>query len=319
MSVTPEVDAVLQLMFGYANKRQRVLKDQGLRFAHYTSAEVAAQVLLKQNIWMRNASSMNDYMEFTFGSECLKASLRVHGARFKAALEVARPKLCEEVLDWLWRSNFNHQHHTYLTAMSEHAPDDELGLLSMWRAYGGPVAGVALVFNTDFLDIDSNELAAWSSPVLYGDVEFASAFEGTVQRLEQNPAAVRGIDPDFLKSIVYNALMFAIISAKHIGFREEREWRVIHLPKEFSSAWVQPTFETVRGKPELVYHLPLANQQGMNLPQIDLNRLLHRVVIGPCQNPYQVASTFEDILQSLHIDNPGDRIRMSHIPLRQLG
>lgn len=319
MPLGPEVEAVLQVVFGYANSRQRELEAAGRKLAHYTSAEVAAQVLLNKNIWMRNASSMNDYLEVAFGRHCMKASLDAHRARFVAVMDAVRANLSTEILEWLNRTDFNHQHHTYLTSMSEHEPDDELGLLSMWRAYGGPVAGVALVFNTDFLEIDTNELAAWSSPVVYGDGPFVAEFERAVQRFEQNLDTLRAIDPEMLKSIVFHALQFAILSAKHIGFREEREWRVIHLPREFSSAWVQPTFETVRGKPEVVYHLPLANQEGMNLPQIDLNHLLHRVIIGPCQNPYQVASTFEDILRSLHIENPGERIRISHIPLRQPG
>lgn len=319
MPTSPEIDAVLELVFGYANARQEALIQQGLKLAHYTTAEVAAQILLRQNIWMRNASSMNDYMEVTFGNECLKAALGVHHDRFAAALDAVRPDLSNEILDGLRRAGFNHQHHTYLTSISEHEPNDELGLLSMWRAYGGRVAGVALVLNTDFLTIDTNTLAAWSSPVVYGAPEFLNAFDQSIQRLEQNPDALRAVDPEVLKSIIFNALQFAILSAKHIGFREEREWRVLHLPREFGSAWVQPTFEIVRGKPEVVYHLPLANQQGMDLPQIDLNKLLHRIIIGPCQNPYQIASTFEDILRSLNIENPAERIRLSLIPLRQAG
>jgi hypothetical protein len=319
MPVTPEFAAVLRLFFGYADERTQNLKEHHLKLAHYTSADVGAQILLKQNIWMRNASSMNDYLEFKFGSACLKAALREHGPRFAAALDVARPKLSHEVLEWLYRADFNHQHHTYLTSMSEHEPEDDLGLLSMWRAYGGPVAGVALVFNPDFIEIDTNELAAWSSPVVYGEHDFFAAFDATIQRLEQNPDKMRAIDPEALKSIAFNALQFAILSTKHIGFREEREWRIIHEPREVASAWVQPTFESVRGKPEVVYHLPIQNQNGMNLPEIDLNRLLYRIIIGPCQDPLQIASTFADILLHIGIKDPEERIRVSHIPLRQLG
>jgi hypothetical protein len=319
MAHPPEVTAALQLLFGYADRREKRLRKRGLKLAHYTTAEVAAYVLLKRNIWMRNASSMNDYLEFTFGSQCLKAALRMHGQRLVAALDVARPNLCHEVLEWLGNADFNHQHHTYLTSLSEHRAADDVGLLSMWRAYGGPIAGVALVFNTDFLDIDSFDLASWSSPVLYGDAAYLTEFEATVSRLEQNPDILRAVEPDVLRSLAFNAFQFSVLSAKHIGFREEREWRIIHGPREFASAWVQPTFETVRGKPEVVYHLPLENLQGMNFPEIELRRLLHRVIIGPCQNPYQVASTFEDILRSLGFERPGDLIRLSLIPLRQQG
>src|SRR5690349_1942221 len=115
MAVSTELQALLHLLFGYADKREQRLKKRGLKLAHYTSADVAAQILLKRNVWMRNASSMNDYMEFTFGSNCLKGALRIHGERFAAALNVVRPNLCHEVLEWLGNADFNHQHHTYLT------------------------------------------------------------------------------------------------------------------------------------------------------------------------------------------------------------
>ncbi len=317
--LSAEFTTALNLVFGYAERRGTRLRKRGLKLTHYTSADVAAQILLKKNVWMRNASSMNDYLEVAFGSACLKAALSKYRDRFEAALDVARPGLCKDVLEWLGRADFNHHQHTYLTSLSEHKPTDDLGQLSMWRAYGGPIAGVALVFNPDFLDMDSNKLATWSSPVLYGDEAFVIEFEALTKRLEENATALTAIEPDTLRNLMFNALQFSILSAKHIGFREEREWRIIHGPREYSSAWVQPSFESVRGKPEVVYHLPLQNEEGMNLPQLDLNRLLHRVIIGPCQNPYQVASTFEDILRSLNFENPAEIIRVSLIPLRQQG
>lgn len=317
--LSAEFMAAVNVAFGYAERRGARLKKRGLKLAHYTSADVAAQILLKKNVWMRNASSMNDYLEVAFGSTCLKAALSRHRDRFEAALNVARPGLCKEILEWLDRADFNHHQHTYLTSLSEHKPTDELGQLSMWRAYGGPIAGVALVFNPDFLDMDSNELATWSSPVLYGDEAFIIEFEALTKRLEDNAAALTAIEPDTLRNLMFNALQFLILSAKHVGFREEREWRIIHGPREYSSAWVQPSFESVRGKPEIVYHLPLQNEDGMNLPEIDLKQLLHRVIIGPCQNPYQVASTFQEILHSLNFEMPEDCIRVSLIPLRQQG
>jgi hypothetical protein len=268
---------------------------------------------------MRNASSMNDYMEFTFGSNCLKNALKSLGPRFAAAIDAAHPGICEPVLMRLGETDLINQNYTYLTSLSEYRPNDNLGQLSMWRAYGGPIAGVALVFNPDFLDFDSTALSSWSSPVLYGDTAFYTEFEKTVLRLERNADALKALDAATLSNLTYNALQFSMLSSKHVGFREEREWRIIHGPREYSSAWVRPTFETVRGKPEVVYHLPLANEGGMNMPELDLKNLLHRVIIGPCQNPFQVASTFEDILRSLGFEDPDKLISISLIPLRQSG
>lgn len=316
---TNPVDAAARLLFDYTHRKIERVEKRGLKFAHYTTADVGAKILLNRDVWMRNASAMNDYREVAFGSDCLKAALRSFGKRFQDALDVAGPGLCNEILEWLGRADFNHHQHTYLTSISEHRSSDDMGLLSMWRAYGGPVAGVALIFNKDFLDADSSPLEAWSSPVLYGNAAYLKEFEALVGRLEANGNLLKSIDPAQLKGIVFNSLQYSILSTKHAGFREEREWRVIHQPRERSSAWLQPTFETVRGKPEVVYHIPLRNAEGMNMPEIELTRLLYKVIIGPCQNPYQVASTFEDILRSIGFENPDKLIRLSLIPLRQLG
>lgn len=309
---------LIKILFGYADKRETNLKHNGLKLAHYTSADTASKILLNRNIWLRNAASMNDFSEIQFGSKKLIGALEKHRDRFRAALDVIQPGLCNEVLTWLGNADFNHHQHTHLSSLSEHRPDDEMGLLSMWRAYGGASAGVALIFNTDFLDIDSTALSCWSSPVLYDSgVEFDLEFQDTIARFEQGADFLKSCDPALVKSVAFNALQFSILSTKHCGFGEEKEWRIIHLPRESASAFVLPTFETVRGIPEVVYHLPLQNLPGMNLPDVDIRKLLHRVIIGPCQNPYQVASTFEDILGQLGFQNPSQFIKLSMIPLRQ--
>jgi hypothetical protein len=64
--------------------------------------------------------------------------------------------------------------------------------------------------------------------------------------------------------------------------------------------------------------MPLRNEPGVNMPLLELDALLSKIIIGPCQNPYQVASTFQDILGSLGLQNPESYIRLSLIPLRQM-
>lgn len=315
--IPEQIQNVLKLFFAYADGRQHRLTKRGLQFSHYTTAAVGSQILLRRDVWMRNASSMNDYSEVTFGRRCLDEGLRRYGDRLRSALEKARPGVFDRILERLKQQEFNHHQHTYLSCLTEHRPNDDLGVLSMWRAYGGPKAGVALIFKPDFLHIDTNVLSAWSSPVIYGEEKFISEFGKLVNSLESSVAQLRAIEENILENIAFNAMHFAVLSTKHVGFREEREWRVIHSPREYASAFVQPTFEIIRGKPEVVYHLPLQNQPGMNLPGLELASLLDRVIIGPCQNPLQVASTFSDILRSIGFTDPDARIRLSHIPLRQ--
>ena len=319
MTLDPTTKLVADIVFGYTLERVERLQSTGTKLAHYTTADVAAQILLKKNVWMRNASSMNDYMEISFGRNCLLNALEQRRDRLSAVVNGISPNLLEETLDWMERADFNHQNHTHLTCLTEHEHSDELGQLSMWRAYGGPVAGIALIFNTYFLDFDSNELASWSSPVVYGEQEYLTQFDSLIARLEASQTVLQSVPPKTLKSLLFNALQFSILSAKHVGFREEREWRIIHGPRELSSAFVQSTFENIRGKPEVVYHLPLENMIGMEFEGLELTKLLHKVIVGPCQNPYQVASTFADILLSCGFENPAELIRVSLIPLRQQG
>lgn len=136
-------DALLPLFFSYANRRQVRLRKRGLQFTHDTTADVGAQILLRRDVWMRDASSMNDYSEVAFGRACLESALGQHGHRLRAALESAKPGVFDAVINRLQQEELNQHQHTYLTCLTEHRPKDQLGVLSMWRAYGGPKAGVA--------------------------------------------------------------------------------------------------------------------------------------------------------------------------------
>ncbi|MBW8363353.1 MAG: hypothetical protein K0M39_02220 [Rhizobium sp.] len=172
MSITTDdnQNRIEAIFFPYATERIAKVRESKTRFVHYTSAEVAMQIISGQEVWMRNATTMNDYMEVTHGSECLrKAYAGANGQKLKQTIDALFPGLSGEL-----ESRFNAwlpglRYDTYLTCISEHCDsEDKHGRLSMWRAYGGST-GVALVLNSAAFVTESNALKAYTSPVSYLD------------------------------------------------------------------------------------------------------------------------------------------------------
>ena len=69
----------------------------------------------------------------------------------------------------------------------------------------------------------------------------------------------------------------------------------------------------------MVCEVPLQDQVGLQMPIMDIDVLLDRIVIGPCVYPQQVAFAFREILRELGVSHPDSRIAMSGVPLRQQG
>jgi hypothetical protein len=313
------ISAFANLVFPYATERFAVVKAHNLKMAHYTTAENGALILKNRSLWLRNAALMNDFSEVAYGSGLLQQSLAAGlGQRLEAALDAAYPGLFKAVAERLVRMDWQTRNQTYLTSMSAHSADDRLGRLSMWRAYGGPTSGVAIVFNTEVFEHESVRLGAYTSPVLYGGLaEFTNELDRVIRNIEHNAALLREVPVENAEAIVFNALHFSTLSTKHPAFEEEQEWRVIHSPLTEASAFIPTSVQTVRGIPQMICEVPLRDQPGLDMAWLELDRLLHRIIIGPCVYPNQVGWAFREILRDLGIPDPDSRIALAPIPLRQ--
>src|SRR5690606_23126401 len=120
---------------------------------------------------------------------------------------------------------------TYLTCLSEHEPEeDNLGRLSMWRAYGGR-SGVALVLNRTPFEADTDVLKAYSAPVFYGDVRMVEAhFDRTGRDFLRHATIFSAVPREAVIGSMFLMLRFTTLCTKHPAFAEEREWRVIYSP-----------------------------------------------------------------------------------------
>ena len=306
-----------EIFFNHALRRRDAMKER--RYVHYTSSAVAVSILQKKEVWMRNALTMNDFSEIQHGCECIRHAYQSPlGKRLQSVLNGIHPGFTgrvEKLYDG-WQPNFKNA--TYMTCFSEHKDEENrLGRLSMWRAYGAN-NGVALVLKGEVFALETQALAAYSSPVLYATKEsFLTEFEDIVQRTEKNVEVLRQIPEVTLQNAVFNMFRIAALCTKHLGFAEELEWRVHHQPDIEPSTIIHRQVEVVRGVPQLVYKIPLINHADKGLTGLEISQFLDHVIIGPTEHPKPIYDAFVALLEEAKVEHATDKVWISQIPLRQ--
>lgn len=323
MAIEPLDEARLEsVFFHYAQARISEARAKGTRFVYYTNADVAISILSRCEIWMRNASVMNDFSEISHGMDCLTAAY--HGASgdvLNRALDAAHPGLSKEVAVFFDSWSPAIRLDTYMTCLSEHRGGDEdlRGRLAMWRAYGG-TTGVAIVMKGAAMFSPSNALDVLSSPVFYGDsAAFAGEFMKVAKRVEAEVDFLKLWDRDSIKNAVFQTLRFAVLCTKHPGFADELEWRVIGSPTMHPSRRVSSVVEVVRGVPQIVLKIKLENVPEEGLVGLAPPELIDRIIIGPCEFPFVTHAAFYRLLTDLKVPDPQKKIFRSDIPLRHIG
>ena len=315
---TPDEERLNRIFFPYMDRKNREAIAVQSRFVYYTTADTAASILRNRQLWMRNTTAMNDYMEVEHGLECLNPAYKAEpGERFRAALDAYFPGLAAELLEYFngWLHHIRSD--TYMMCVSEHSPDeDRHGRLSMWRAYGGQT-GVALVLNGAVMFSEGHALGAYASPVAYLDTdEFAVEFMKVVTNIEGEAEYIRSLGREKVRNIAFNMLRFAVLCTKHPGFHEEREWRVVASPAMYPSKLLGRSVEVIRGTPQTVLKIELQNHPDQGLVGLALPDLLNRIIIGPCEFPQVVLSAFHRLLEEAGVPEPGKKVVVSAIPLR---
>lgn len=316
----PELIArIRSAFFPHTAQRMKQMEDQGRRFVHYTSAEVAVSIIRNAEVWMRNSGVMNDYSEVDHGLLLLDRAYQGEpGKKLKQVLDELCPGCTAEIEGRFPSIVDSLRTETYLTCVSEHLPhEDATGRLSMWRAYGGR-CGVALVFNPKALQLQSIALSAFGSPVLYAEQsDFDAHMIELSESIHQSRDFLRTFPPAAFRQMLMIAFQFAALSTKHPGFGEELEWRVVHSPAiATKSKLLTTSVEVVRGTPQRVYKIPLRDHPEEGLNGLAMPTLLDRIIIGPNANPRQTWGAFVDLLRDAGVERPENKVVVSNIPLR---
>ena len=289
--------------------------------AHYTSVEVLEKILKTDEVWLSNPLYMNDIEELEYGmntgAEALRASAHIVDAT--RTPEVHR-KLVAHFDRLFTEFDAKHALDTFVLCLSEHEPDDNDGLLSMWRGYGARGSGVAIVFDTAKLG------AIEHSPLILGNVHYASHLEREVwieTKLEQMAGVLRAhptTDDNLLavaRAWIERLKVFSLFT-KHDGFSEEREWRVVYMSERDAAdrlGRMHGYLITARGvEPKL--KLKLASVPGVMDASVGIEALTDRIILGPTISTILAANSVRKMLILNNHGSLAARVVESSIPFR---
>ena len=297
-------------------------KAKSKRFIHYTSAEAAIKIITQKRLWLRNIGCMSDYQEVHHGFNILLRffSAPGQGIAFKNAINAIALGAADEAInnfDGWFRSGVI-KNKTFIASLSEHDSDEDLhGRLSMWRAFGGNTARVGLVFNVPTRSPSAEALNLTFSPVAYlKDPEADQMIPEVIKNINANIPFLESIGRQQIINWIFSMLLMGVTCVKHEGFREEKEWRVVHCPDLYPSPKFERINETVAGIPQIIYRLPLDRTVDPVLEDLDFSRLFDRLIIGPSPYPNVMFDAFADALTHAGVSDAAKKIFVSYIPIR---
>lgn len=296
-----------------------------IRLAHYTSAEAGLSIVRSKRVWMRNATCMSDYREVTHGITMLKQAFldSPKFGYFRAAMDYCVSGVATDALQnfrhWSEESAADGIHrNTYVASLSEHeAKEDRHGRLSMWRAFGGAAARVAIVLNVPYYSGAAAEMRLIFSPVAYLDEsEVSSVVDKIIANVRRETEFLKTVSPRTLRAFIFQMMLAGATCLKHKGFEEEREWRAIHVPRMMPSSLIGREICVIAGVPQPVYVVPLDERVSKAISGLDLSRILDRIIIGPTQYPWALREAFAAALGEAGVPNASERVIASEIPIR---
>lgn len=290
------------------------------RFVHYTSADSALKILESKELWLRDTKCMDDYMEMRHGFELLRSFFTEEKLEkeFIAALDQVELGAAQDAIklfnQWWADVGFD----VFLASMSEHSESEDFhGRLSMWRAFGGGASSVALVFKLPMYSRVADNLSLQLNPVMYSEIlDGQKMLQTVIKNVKEELEYLKNIGHEQLVKWIFALLLSGVTCSKHVGFREEREWRVIHIPKMWPSKDVTSNIETIRGIPQTIFKVPLSLENSDIADDLKLAKILDRIIIGPSQFAVPLKQTFTQILEKLGVENASEKVFISGIPVR---
>lgn len=323
--LTPEqIEAILNDTFFTWGKERESEIASGIKFAHYTSAQVAVDIIKARDedrcLWLRNAMLMNDFSEIEYGQQLLRLTLT--NEQLCNRLIEACNGIHESILSaftMMDQEVYAIKRNTYLLSLALHKGAElHQGKLSMWRAYGGD-ANVCILLNPEAFMTPQTAYDVVIAPVDYGGPsKFVAGIAHIVEAMIANRDALRQIDPETVKTNLKYAVDVMILSTKHPGFEEENEWRIIHRAQLAPVANSPPSkIVSINGIVQKVFYLPMRNIPEHQVQNADINSLLFKILIGPTPNPNLVWEGFVTLLDENGVKDAVDKVIACNIPLRR--
>lgn len=308
-----------QIFYPYALEKTVEALSSGQSFVHYCSSTAAASMIENEQVWMRNVTWMNDSSEIAHGKMCLAAALQSDvAAELAGILDGRFPSFTANLHGILnsWIPHFEQE--TYITCLTEQLPNEEqMGRLSMWRAYGAGSNPVAFVVNGGPFLRPSDALDAYTSPVAYlSPAQFLHQFTKVARNIIDNIDYLQRLGRDHVLANLFAAYRYAIICTKHPSFYEEREWRIIYQPTFQQSRRLIAGRTTIAGAPQRIFKIPMVDVPEEDFYGATLPDIFCKLLIGPSPTSQQLQREFIVLLSEKGVTDAASRVEISDVPLR---
>jgi DUF2971 family protein len=288
---------------------------------HYTKLPALESILQNNEVWFSHPLLMNDPEEVGFGLDAGN-KLFFSSAPIEAACETPRRLAMLRAAFAYWFKRFANEDlpKTFVLCLSEHAPEDNNGLLSMWNLYGDQCRGTAIVIDTaQIVGREGSFLIL--ARVRYGTRDERIAWLDALVVRCADIIAKNRIPDDKLHLCafyIFQRLKTAALFTKHDAYREEKEWRVVYMRDMAESELLNHMIDYWNGPRGLEPKLKLKLAAITGLPEtesLSLSMLTDRILLGPIPSPLALQACASMVEACGHPELRG-RIRRSAIPYR---
>jgi hypothetical protein len=253
------------------------------------------------------------------GKACLADALTTEPAqKLAAVLDKHFPRFTSQLTDTFnsWLIHFEQE--TYITCLTEQlANEEQMGRLSMWRAYGAGANPVAFVVNSGPFLRPSDALNAHTSPVAYLSKErFREEYARVAANIIDNIDFLETLGRDNIFAHLFAAYRYSVVCTKHPSFHEEREWRIIYQPTFLRSHRLLEDRVTINGNPQRIYKIPLLDVPEEGFYGATLPDLFCKLLIGPSPTAPQLRREFIHMLEEQGVQGAAAKVEISDVPLR---
>lgn len=297
--------------------------DQNGVLVHYTDADSLSSIIETNQFWLSKVSNMNDTEEIKHGIKLINDALNNpnYNRSIKKVINEVSHGLFEQLLLDFETIKDKIVDSVFIASLSVHnsekPKENKYGRLSMWRAYSSSKP-VAICMNKQPFFGESAAMKAFTSPVVYTDENDSSTlFKDLVESLSTYNNFAKSIDTDSLRRILLGIAVSGACCLKHIGFEEEKEWRIVYLPTVFGpSEHIETKTVTIAGEKKLVSKMPLKDIPDIGFFGANIPSLIEKVIIGPANNQVSVRDQVVGALLQAGVENPDTKVVYSGIPLR---
>jgi len=283
---------------------------------HYTSSEVAAQIIRNREFWFTNVAFMNDHSEITGGLKLIHDVLAHISDPFRSV-----PGLWDDLPKYLVGIAGQIVADTFALSLSGHDRASSDGRLVMWRSYGADGKGACLVLKRQPIvdDRDIDFPISWIPMTCETESDFRTRVRNALAaidvRIHAQLQRIMMIPRETIHYHLAHGLVQLALGYKHIEFAYEREVRLIHHRK-----WTTPIpphmsydAQVIRGVLRPIFKVKFVGYPDNGLPDSDMANVLERVIVGPSDTGVMQKQAFEFLLENQGIQAP---VSICPIPYR---